>query len=259
MFILPRPLKLTAGARKSLLKSSDHYAGSRARIPWLARTVPYKNLSDEELLCACAASREAKLWDELFDRFLRYIATIVRRVLLAGGGDASRANMDDLVQETIIKIYDPARKVLASFEADQPGSARSFLFIVTRNLVLDDLRRYRRLNNGRVLPIGEEGVDPISLIPDRKESNAPVERDILFRELDEVLQQLDSSTAAQDRRIFWLHYRQGMSAREISELPWVRIGTKGVESSLFKTTKRIRSALSGSRPPGESDRKEGER
>jgi RNA polymerase sigma-70 factor (ECF subfamily) len=44
-------------------------------------------------------------------------------------------------------------------------------------------------------------------------------------------------------RIFWLHYRVGLSARNIADLPGIGLTTKGVESILLRITKELRERM----------------
>jgi RNA polymerase sigma-70 factor (ECF subfamily) len=203
-------------------------------------------LTDEDLVRACANSKSIALWEEFIDRFHGLIAGAVCRALRRKG-EASPALIEDLVQETYAKLYNPQRNVLGAFEPRHPGSARAFLRAVTMNLVYDHLRAIRHesytssteagasTENHLPLPLGDAG------------SAASVERRLFINEVDNVLAGSEALTAATDRLIFWRHYRLGMTAREISELPTINLSLKGVESALFRTMKLIRSHFAGSR------------
>ena len=51
-----------------------------------------------------------------------------------------------------------------------------------------------------------------------------------------------------NRTIFWLHYRAGLSARAIAELPGMGLTTKGVESILMRITRELRERMSATKP-----------
>ena len=46
-----------------------------------------------------------------------------------------------------------------------------------------------------------------------------------------------------NREIFWLHYRAGLSARAIADLPEIGLTAKGVESVIMRVTKELRERL----------------
>jgi RNA polymerase sigma-70 factor (ECF subfamily) len=50
-----------------------------------------------------------------------------------------------------------------------------------------------------------------------------------------------------DSAIFWLYYQQGWTAKDISELPYIDLQVKGVESALLRLTRIVRACLGGSR------------
>jgi len=172
---------------------------------------------------------------------------VVRRVLLTAGRESAQANREDLVQEVIEKVL--TRNVLASFESRHHGSARSFLGKVAVNHVRDRLRADRREQGRLAVPGGEEE-DPLALLPERAAWTESIERHLLFQEIDRALELSDSVTAQQDCEIFWLHYQQGWTARQISELPWITLSVKGVEASLFRTTKMIKGKFGKPRAEG---------
>jgi RNA polymerase sigma-70 factor (ECF subfamily) len=54
---------------------------------------------------------------------------------------------------------------------------------------------------------------------------------------------------ARDYAIFWLYYRQGLTAKAISQLPGIALGTKGVESTLLRLTRYVKACLTATPPP----------
>jgi RNA polymerase sigma-70 factor (ECF subfamily) len=71
--------------------------------------------------------------------------------------------------------------------------------------------------------------------------------------IQEITRHLDLCMAGPDfernRRIFWLHYRAGLSARAIADLPGICLSPKGVESILMRLTKDLRQRMAGSLVP----------
>lgn len=43
--------------------------------------------------------------------------------------------------------------------------------------------------------------------------------------------------------IFWLYYRDGLTTRAISSLPFVGLSTKGVESTIHRLTRMVRNEM----------------
>src|SRR2546430_4909619 len=60
-----------------------------------------------------------------------------------------------------------------------------------------------------------------------------------------LLSQIDSALRAdeRDRTVFWLYYRHGFTAREISLIPAFRLSVKGVESLLYRLTATLKNTL----------------
>jgi len=72
-----------------------------------------------------------------------------------------------------------------------------------------------------------------------------VDREITIHEADEVLKSQSSDpNFVRDYCIFWLYYRHGFTAKAISQLPSIGLKVKGVESTLLRLTKLVRSRMS---------------
>jgi len=71
-----------------------------------------------------------------------------------------------------------------------------------------------------------------------------MERAILIEEITQLLE-LCVAGPDQERntRIFWLHYRSGLSARAIADLPGILLTTKGVESIILRITRELRTRM----------------
>ena len=71
-----------------------------------------------------------------------------------------------------------------------------------------------------------------------------VERDILLKQIDSLLSsQPEPGIPERDRQIFWLYYRQGMTARAIAAIPHIALTPKGVESVIQRLTILVRQRL----------------
>jgi DNA-directed RNA polymerase specialized sigma24 family protein len=47
-----------------------------------------------------------------------------------------------------------------------------------------------------------------------------------------------------DRTIFWLHYRQGLTATQIAAIPTLNLTVKGVESTLWRLKELVKHRMS---------------
>jgi hypothetical protein len=71
-----------------------------------------------------------------------------------------------------------------------------------------------------------------------------MEREILLKEIDDCLKACsEGPDQERDCLIFWLYYRQGLSAKGIASLPTVGLTAKGVESAIFRLTRLVREKL----------------
>jgi RNA polymerase sigma-70 factor (ECF subfamily) len=182
----------------------------------------YSDLSGEELLRVCADLRDAAAWDELIRRFH---TPIYAAVLRTGQRYAQfqRSLCDDLVQDTYLRLATHQAKALREFVPRHPGSAHLYLQVVAVRVTHDCCKKndFRRLQE---LPADL----PDIAAPDRTEWLA------LRMELDDRLRK---QASARDRRIFWLYYAQGLTAKEIAALASIGLTVKGVESVLRRLTR----------------------
>jgi RNA polymerase sigma-70 factor (ECF subfamily) len=187
----------------------------------------------EELIRACAEVGDAAAWEEFVRRFHELIASVVWRTTRRCGSD-SVALVQDLIQETYLKICADPRRLLAEFTPRHPEAFFGYLKVVTSNVVLDYFRgqRAHKRGSGR----SESSIDEVIGGSDSTASataEQDVHRYILMKEMDSILRaSLDADNKERDLQIFWLYYRYGLSASAIAELPSVSLTVKGVESVL---------------------------
>jgi RNA polymerase sigma-70 factor (ECF subfamily) len=65
----------------------------------------------------------------------------------------------------------------------------------------------------------------------------------LLEQLDRKLLSAPKIIGHRDRALFWLYYRQGFTAEEISRLPAAGLTAKGVESALRRVTAWLRAEI----------------
>ena len=79
------------------------------------------SLSPEELVLACRQTDDVAAWREFVGRFHRLIATVALRVARRWG-ESSPQLIDDLVQETYLKLCDDNFRMLRKFKSDHPDA-----------------------------------------------------------------------------------------------------------------------------------------
>jgi RNA polymerase sigma-70 factor (ECF subfamily) len=203
----------------------------------------YASISIENLVRRCAASRSPEAWQEFVRRFHRLIATVILRTA-ARLGDASRQTVDDLIQETYLKLCADNFRILRTFEQQHPDAFTGYVKVLTANVVRDHFKSIhtQKRGAGQLEQIDEDFI--LTSADDSAGSPQSIERAVLIQE---ITRHLDLCLAGPDRdrnrRIFWLHYRAGLSARAIAGLPGIRITPKGVESILIRLTKDLRQRM----------------
>jgi RNA polymerase sigma-70 factor (ECF subfamily) len=203
-------------------------------------------MSLEELLRACAEDGNASQWEEFVGRFHTVIAAVVLRTARRWG-NAPSALVDDLIQETYLKIWGDRKRLLSEFRSDGPERFYGFLSVITANVVHDHFRAERAQKRGSGQP--EESLDDLEIAALCGASGSDVHREILLREVDDALcDLLPDEDRVRDRAIFWLYHRHGFTAKEIASLPWISLTEDGVESVIHRLKKMVRERLTAAKP-----------
>lgn len=200
-------------------------------------------MSLEELLKACAENGSAADWEEFVRRFHTLIAAVALRTAQRWG-NASSTLVDDLIQDTYLKICRDRTRLLSEFTPHHPESFYGYLKVVTANVVHDHFRAERSQKRGSGQP--EESVDEVPMAASSAMASpaGDPERDILLKEVDTALcSSLAGKEQTRDRAIFWLYYRYGLSAPDIARLPSISLSVKGVESAIHRLTRLVREKL----------------
>jgi RNA polymerase sigma-70 factor (ECF subfamily) len=212
--------------------------------------VDYTALSPEALVLLCAQSDDAGAWEEFVRRFHRLIATVVLRIARRWD-EHSPQTIEDLVQETYLKLCADHFALLRKFEPSHENAIYGYIKVLTANLAHDHFKATRSQKRGGDAVTDSMDTECAGPAPPASRADRPtVEQDILIQEIDACLRSFDQGpNAVRDRRIFWLYYRIGLPASAIAALPTVGLSTKGVESTLLRLTRHVRQQLaSGKRP-----------
>jgi RNA polymerase sigma-70 factor (ECF subfamily) len=209
--------------------------------------VDYSSLSCDQLVAACCQPANEPAWAEFIKRFQPLIAKVVLRTARRWNASSSPL-LDDLVQDTYVKLCANDCKLLREFESRSQESFYAYLKVVACNVVHDHFKSSLAAKRGF-------GIELNSLDVGSKEGsaagNAPIrspmdqaERQVLMREIDQqLIQSLSPKDASRGRTVFWLYYRAGMTANAIASLSYIDLTTKGVESLLYRMTQQVKSTI----------------
>ena len=204
----------------------------------------YAALSSQELVLVCLASGDEAAWTEFVHRFHPLIAAVVFRVCRKCGENSPQI-VDDLIQDTYLKLCAGGARLLRNFKPMHPDAIYGYVKVVTANLVHDHFKSLRSARQGgsRVtVSVDADERNVVSL--GTRATPALLEREILIRQVDTCLQALLTGPASgRDRKIFWLYYRTGLTASAIASLPGIGLTTKGVESTILRLTRLVRERL----------------
>jgi RNA polymerase sigma-70 factor (ECF subfamily) len=204
--------------------------------------VNWTALSSEELIQACVKAGDTSAWEEFVRRFRPVIAGTVMRTARRFG-ETEPQLIDDLAQDTYLKICANRCRILREFRPENPDSIFGLLKTVAFSVAQDRFRGELTAKRGA----GRHDV-PLDLFVESavagREGMPQVERDILIRQIDELLAAVaDPVTGTRDRQIFWMYYRHGMTSRAIAAIPGLGLTQKGVESVIQRLTNYLRDRL----------------
>ena len=201
-----------------------------------------RKLSTQELVSYCLDSQDEAGWTEFVRRFQPLIAGVVNRCVCRRIGPRP-ALVDDLVQDTYVKLCANDFKPLRDFTFKDEHGFFGFLKVVASRVVEDYFRKKNNEKHGG----GREEEDIEEVRPTahfRSSSPQPAESAVLMGEIQRCLAGMASEpNFARDHAIFWLYYRQGLTAKAIAELPAIRLSVKGVESTLLRLTRFVKVCL----------------
>jgi RNA polymerase sigma-70 factor (ECF subfamily) len=208
-----------------------------------------KKLSLQELLQLCLATQDPALWQEFVSRFQPLISRVVvktfRRCRFASPDPAL---VDDLTQDTFMKLFANDYRALREFQAEYENSFFGFIKTVASHLVKDYIRKDTSEKQGGRLK--REDLDEASITtPAPTTVTERAEHKVLIAEIQRCLEEqlAYEPNFSRDIAIFWLYYRYGLTAKAISQIPSIGLTVKGVESTLLRLTRLVRNCLGGGR------------
>jgi RNA polymerase sigma-70 factor, ECF subfamily len=201
----------------------------------------------EELIRACAALSDSAAWEEFIARFHHDISLSIIRTTRRWGFSPQEV-VDDLIQDTYLKLCADRCRLLYEFAIAHPEAISGYVKTVAINVVHDYFKSQRsRKRGGRSVVQSDEGLEPKARTDSPGGPDA-MERDVLLRQINDYLQSCTEGPGQErDRMVFWFHYRQGMTAKEIATLPATGLTVKGVESLILRIKRCIGAQMLRSR------------
>jgi RNA polymerase sigma-70 factor (ECF subfamily) len=196
-----------------------------------------------QLLQLCLQTDADVFWTTFVQRSRAMIAGVIIRSI-RNRGKFTNSLVDDLVQDTYLKLCASNFHILRAFKCQHEDAFIAFLKVVSRNVVHDHFRGLCSLKRGGGKEL--EDIDAhLFSVQEKRNSIAHIERQILLNEIRIFLAaSVRGQHARRDCRIFWLYYRYGLPAKAISEIPRISLTVKGVESTLLRLTRQIKHQLS---------------
>jgi RNA polymerase sigma-70 factor, ECF subfamily len=207
----------------------------------------YSSISTIELISICAMSRESAAWEEFVKRFHRPIGLSVVRTAKQWGVVQQQV-IQDLVQETYVRLWSDGCRHLLEFGAEHPDALSGYIKTIAANLTRDHFKHHHSKKRGS--GAYEESVEKVEPHASEQTFGSPslVERQILLKEIDQYLKECSVGPEQErDRQMFWFYYQHGLSAKAIAALPMIALSEKGVESALSKLTHLVRDRIAAQR------------
>jgi RNA polymerase sigma-70 factor, ECF subfamily len=197
-------------------------------------TYPVRDMSQSsspaEILANCLDQGSESAWELFVQMFQPIIGSSIARVA-SRFSSPNPALIDDLTQETFLRLCRDNARVLRGFQARHDNAIFGYIKVIATSIALDHFRARSAQKRASEVPAHETQFEP-------QVRAISMEQETLLREID---RRLAATESERDRTIFWLYYRQGYSAREIAELPHLSLTQKGVESCIHRLTSLLRA------------------
>ncbi len=162
---------------------------------------------DADLMAHLAAGDPAAM-DLLYDRYSRPVYSFAYRML----GD--REHAEDLIQEVFLRAWRRGTRF-----SETRGSLISWLFSITHNMAIDELRKQQRR------PKKAESAEPDALLASIQDSAEPVESQAVLADRQRIIRNALVDLPASQREVLEMAYFNGLTQREIAEHLDTPLGT----------------------------------
>jgi RNA polymerase sigma-70 factor (ECF subfamily) len=205
---------------------------------------PHEHDTDQELVRLLLSTQDEALredlWVEFWHRFQPVIARTIRRRILRYTRWVDHDWVDGLVQETFLKILKDDCRALRKFEFWYENAFPAFLKVMAARVVEDKIRsEIANKKGGRQKPDNIDDLSPF--LSDGSRGVASMFNNLRMSEIENCLQRRKGEpNFDRDCKMFWLYFRTGFTALEISQLPDIGLNNvKGVESALLRLVKWV--------------------
>lgn len=172
------------------------------------------------------SSRDQQSWNEFVPLYATLLKNYIHRLGTSYGLHLKEDEVEDVRQDVLVKLW----RVLPEFQLDHRGRFRTWLWTVTRNVVIDWVRRNRP---GRTTAALDEDLIAATAEPDA-ELMASHNREVLARILDQVREEM---TAGPKWQCFDHHFLQKKPSKEVAQELGVTV------SAVNTNTSRVLSRL----------------
>jgi len=181
-------------------------------------------------------TRHDRDWEQVIQALYPPLAAVVFRVSSRWGAVDS-GQLQDVLQEVFLKISEQRSELVANVPVQSDAVADAYFKALAANATHDywKHRRAQKRDDGQTVNFDDRLGE---FLEGGFGAVRAIERNLLFAQIDGCLP-ADGHT----RTIFWLYYRQGLTAREISAIPEFRLTVKGVESTIHRQTLEVRQKL----------------
>jgi len=173
----------------------------------------------DKIISELAKDNEEPL-EELFNYYYPRLFNFSKSILKIEVG------IDDILQEVFVKIWQNRKNITSS------ATFNSFIFTITKNLLLNELRRQLKSENLK------DEVKKLSVSPEYSLSEQ-----IEYNELETKVNQFVNELPERQKEIFILSRNEGLSHKEIAEK--LGIKTKTVEYHISLSIKELKTKLQG--------------
>jgi len=196
----------------------------------------YSQLDTCDLVAECLSTNHADAWQEFIRRFQPLIAGVVARAA-ARWVPVTESIVDDLVQETYIKLCAENCRRLREFESRYDDAFYGYIKSIAYSVTLDYFKKHYASRRGARLRSNVDADTSLQLVG----TESTAETNLLLRELEEMSGQ--GSEGKRDRLILNLYYRKGYATKEIARIRSLGLSQKGVESCLHRLIERLRKRV----------------
>ncbi|HEY0566323.1 MAG TPA: sigma-70 family RNA polymerase sigma factor [Terriglobales bacterium] len=200
---------------------------------------PLTSYGDGELIAFCVTEGTPAAWREFVARFQKLLALRIHRVL---GSQVSRETVDDLVQDTLMKISADSGKLLLPLVGESDEGIRAYLRVIAAHMAQDYIRRIKADVRRPDFDHADVDAPEIQSALSSNRTAQTAERELLFHQIDQHLIAMTEGNE-RDRNVFWLYFRVGLTAAAIAEQPGIGLQAKGVESTIHRLVQGLRTRL----------------